>query len=212
MPRLDQRWDRPSARVQIVAVAELHQRAKRRDAKLQSADALIVRSAVQEDVSAIGLSTYNGGHIEFFSEIATMLREQGAEGIKVFGGGGGTITHADAEQMYKEGTDRIYFADTPLKQMMDEIDERYGGKRSHDVPKNASDEWRFCRALSAAEDGDGAAEWSGAKIGSTGKSIVIGPEQQPESVVIDLEPESSAQATVDPETSSPTPMRLFLSS
>jgi methylmalonyl-CoA mutase len=134
----------------------------------------IVRAAVQEDVGAIGLSTYNGGHVEFFSEIATILREQGAESIKIFGGGGGTITHHDAEQMYKEGTDRIYFAGTPLKQMMDEIDERYGGKRSHDVPAGASEEWRFSRALSAAEDGDGPAEWSAAKIGSTGKSIVIG--------------------------------------
>jgi methylmalonyl-CoA mutase cobalamin-binding domain/chain len=134
----------------------------------------IVRAAVQEDVRAIGLSTYNGGHIEFFNEIVTLLREAGADDIKVFGGGGGTITHADTEQMYKEGTDRIYFAGTPLKQMMDEIDERYGGARPHSIPTHASEEWRFSRALSAAEDGTGPAEWSGGKIGSSGRSIVIG--------------------------------------
>jgi methylmalonyl-CoA mutase cobalamin-binding domain/chain len=134
----------------------------------------IVRAAVQEDVRAVGLSTYNGGHIEFFQEIVTLLREAGADDIKVFGGGGGTITHADTEQMYKEGTDRIYFAGTPLKQMMDEIDERYGGPGSHAIPDHASEEWRFSRALSAAEDGTGPAEWSGGKIGSSGRSIVIG--------------------------------------
>ncbi len=134
----------------------------------------IVRAAVQEDVRAIGLSTYNGGHIEFFSEIVTLLREAGADDIKVFGGGGGTITHADTEQMYKEGTDRIYFAGTPLKQMMDEIDERYGGSRPHSIPNHASEEWRFSRTLSAAEDGSGAAEWNGRKIGSSGRSIVVG--------------------------------------
>jgi methylmalonyl-CoA mutase cobalamin-binding domain/chain len=134
----------------------------------------IVRAAVQEDVRAIGLSTYNGGHIEFFQEIVTLLRQAGADDIKIFGGGGGTITHADTEQMYKEGTDRIYFAGTPLKQMMDEIDERYGGPRPHSIPNHASEEWRFSRALSAAEDGTGPAEWTGGKIGSTGRSIVIG--------------------------------------
>ena len=134
----------------------------------------IVRAAIQEDVRAIGLSTYNGGHIEFFNEIVMMLREAGADDIKIFGGGGGTITHADTEQMYKEGTDRIYFAGTPLAQMMEEIDQRYGGVRPTTVPKHGSEEWRFSRTLSAAEDGSGPAEWTGRKIGSSGHSIVIG--------------------------------------
>ena len=134
----------------------------------------IVRAAIQEDVRAIGLSTYNGGHIEFFSDIVTLLKEAGAGDIKIFGGGGGTITHADTEQMYKEGTDRIYFAGTPLTKMMEEIDERYGGPRSHEIPHHASEEWRFSRALSAAEDGSGPAEWNGRKIGVSGRSIVVG--------------------------------------
>ena len=134
----------------------------------------IVRAAIQEDVRAIGLSSYNGGHIEFFNDIVTMLREAGADDIKIFGGGGGTITHADTEQMYKEGTDRIYFAGTPLTQMMEEIDQRYGGVRPNVVPTNASQEWKFSRTLTAAEDGSGPAEWSGPKLGSSGRSIVIG--------------------------------------
>src|SRR5260370_26153317 len=51
----------------------------------------IVRAAIQEDVRAIGLSSYNCGHVEFFGEVLTLLRRRGAK-IGVFGGGGGTIS------------------------------------------------------------------------------------------------------------------------
>jgi len=60
----------------------------------------IVRAAIQEDVRAIGISSYNGGHIEFFAEVVDLLRKRGASDIKVFGGGGGTITHEDAIAMW----------------------------------------------------------------------------------------------------------------
>src|SRR5213594_5060499 len=52
----------------------------------------IVRAAIQEDVRAIGISRYNGGHIEFFSAVVDLLRKKGANDINVFGGGGGIIT------------------------------------------------------------------------------------------------------------------------
>src|SRR5437868_15316670 len=74
----------------------------------------IVRAAIQEDVAAIGLSSYNGGHVEFFSEVASQLRAEGATDIGIFGGGGGTISHADARLMQRRGVDRIFFAGTPL--------------------------------------------------------------------------------------------------
>src|SRR6478752_8133858 len=56
----------------------------------------IVRAAIQEDVQAIGISSYNGGHIEFFTDVLRRLRREGAGDIGVFGGGGGTITPEDA--------------------------------------------------------------------------------------------------------------------
>src|SRR5690349_14077835 len=59
----------------------------------------VVRAAIQEDVQAIGISSYNGGHIEFFSQVVRMLRAQGAGDIGVFGGGGGTITLPDVRLM-----------------------------------------------------------------------------------------------------------------
>ncbi|HEX4640566.1 MAG TPA: cobalamin-dependent protein, partial [Chthoniobacterales bacterium] len=72
----------------------------------------IVRTAIQEDVGAIGISSYNGGHVEFFSEVARALRKNGADDIKLFGGGGGTITEADAAVMRRNGVHKIFFAGT----------------------------------------------------------------------------------------------------
>jgi methylmalonyl-CoA mutase cobalamin-binding domain/chain len=75
----------------------------------------IVRAAIQEDVAAIGISTYNGGHIEFFEEVIQALRRLSLDpAIRIFGGGGGTITREDAEVMNQYGVDRIFFAGTPL--------------------------------------------------------------------------------------------------
>jgi methylmalonyl-CoA mutase cobalamin-binding domain/chain len=87
----------------------------------------IVRAAIQEDVAAIGLSTYNGGHIEFFEEVIERLEKCRLEPpIKLFGGGGGTITHQDAEIMCGRGVDRIFFAGTPLEETVKYIRSAYG--------------------------------------------------------------------------------------
>src|SRR5579862_1408933 len=61
----------------------------------------IVRAAIQEDVRAIGISSYNGGHVEFFSEVIDLLRAAGAADVGVFGGGGGTINADDARAMLR---------------------------------------------------------------------------------------------------------------
>src|SRR6185312_9646582 len=89
----------------------------------------IVRAAIQEDVRAIGISSYNGGHIEFFAEVVDLLRERGASDIKVFGGGGGTITHNDAVTMRRKGVDQIFFAGTSLAEMTDYVRKNYGKLR-----------------------------------------------------------------------------------
>jgi methylmalonyl-CoA mutase len=86
----------------------------------------IVRAAIQEDVRAIGISSYNGGHIEFFAEVVDLLRKRGASDIKVFGGGGGTITHDDAVTMRRKGVDQIFFAGTSLVEMTDYVRKNYG--------------------------------------------------------------------------------------
>jgi putative protein kinase ArgK-like GTPase of G3E family len=75
-------------------------------------------------VRAIGISSYNGGHIEFFAEVVALLRKRGSD-IRVFGGGGGTITHDDAAAMKRKGVDKIFFAGTSLSEMTDYVREHY---------------------------------------------------------------------------------------
>src|SRR5436305_2926590 len=72
----------------------------------------IARAAVQEDVRAVGISSYNGGHVEFFAEVRRHLQARGGADIGLFGGGGGTITAADAKAMKRSGVDRIFFPGT----------------------------------------------------------------------------------------------------
>ena len=109
----------------------------------------IVRAAIQEDVRAVGLSSYNGGHIEFFAEVRQRLDAQGATHIGLFGGGGGTITLADAELMTQQGTDRIFFAGTPLDDMLAWIAERYGGTKTSNA--SPSRDLALAERLTAAE-------------------------------------------------------------
>jgi methylmalonyl-CoA mutase len=68
----------------------------------------IVRTAVQEDAQAIAISSYQGGHVEFFSHMVDLLKEHNAEHIKVFGGGGGVIVSEEIQKLHKYGVTRIY--------------------------------------------------------------------------------------------------------
>ena len=68
----------------------------------------VVRAALQEDADAIALSSYQGGHVEYFKYMVDMLRERGASHIRVFGGGGGTITPEEIAELEAYGVERIY--------------------------------------------------------------------------------------------------------
>lgn len=68
----------------------------------------VVRAALQEDADAIALSSYQGGHVEYFKYMVDMLRERGAGHIRVFGGGGGTITPEEIKELQAYGVERIY--------------------------------------------------------------------------------------------------------
>jgi methylmalonyl-CoA mutase cobalamin-binding domain/chain len=99
----------------------------------------IVRAAIQEDVVAIGISSYNGGHVEFFAEVVRQLRKRGAKDIAVFGGGGGTITHEDAKLMKRKGVDQIFFAGTSLNEMVDYVRKHYDNPRKNAVKSGGPD-------------------------------------------------------------------------
>ncbi|MCW8862897.1 MAG: methylmalonyl-CoA mutase family protein [Rhodospirillales bacterium] len=68
----------------------------------------VVTAALQEDVSGIALSSYQGGHVEYFQYMVDLLRERGGESIRVFGGGGGVIVQEEIEQLQAYGVSRIY--------------------------------------------------------------------------------------------------------
>ena len=68
----------------------------------------VVRTAIQEDADGIAVSSYQGGHLEYFKYAVDMLREQGAGHIRVFGGGGGTITASEAAELEAYGVERVY--------------------------------------------------------------------------------------------------------
>ena len=71
----------------------------------------IVETAIQEDAQAIAITSYQGGHIEFFKYMYDLLRERGAGHIKIFGGGGGTILPSEIEELHAYGIDRVYSPD-----------------------------------------------------------------------------------------------------
>jgi methylmalonyl-CoA mutase len=68
----------------------------------------IVNAALQEDVQGVAITSYQGGHVEFFKYMIDMLRGSGGENIKVFGGGGGVIVPAEIRELMAYGVTRLY--------------------------------------------------------------------------------------------------------
>ena len=73
--------------------------------------AVIVDCAIQEDAQAIAVTSYQGGHLEYFKYMVDLLRDRGAGHIKVFCGGGGTIHPAEIEELHEYGVARVYSPD-----------------------------------------------------------------------------------------------------
>jgi len=68
----------------------------------------VVNAALQEDVQGIAITSYQGGHVEYFKYMLDLLRQNGGENIKVFGGGGGVIVPAEIAELHTYGVTRIY--------------------------------------------------------------------------------------------------------
>src|SRR3989338_7689783 len=68
----------------------------------------VVTAALQEDVQGIAISSYQGGHVEYFKYMLDLLRQNGGATIKVFGGGGGVIVSSEIEELHQYGVTRIY--------------------------------------------------------------------------------------------------------
>ncbi len=71
----------------------------------------VVNCAIEEDANAIAMTSYQGGHVEYFKYMYDLLKEKGCEHIKIFGGGGGTILPSEIEELEAYGICRIYHPD-----------------------------------------------------------------------------------------------------
>ncbi len=71
----------------------------------------VVNTAIQEDANAIAMTSYQGGHVEYFKFMYDLLKQKGCEHIKIFGGGGGTILPEEMEELHQYGITRIYHPD-----------------------------------------------------------------------------------------------------
>ena len=68
----------------------------------------VVDAAIQEDAQGIAVSSYQGGHIEFFKYMKDLLKQKGASHIKIYGGGGGVIVPEEIEDLHAYGINRIF--------------------------------------------------------------------------------------------------------
>src|SRR6056300_72379 len=71
----------------------------------------VVETAIQEDANAIAMTSYQGGHIEYFKYMYDLLKEKGAGHIKIFGGGGGVILPEEIKELHDYGITQIYSPD-----------------------------------------------------------------------------------------------------
>ncbi|WP_096185903.1 fused isobutyryl-CoA mutase/GTPase IcmF [Evansella halocellulosilytica] len=68
----------------------------------------VVQAAIQEDVQGIAISSYQGGHVEYFKYLYDLLQEKGADHIQIFGGGGGVIIPAEIKELHEYGIRQIF--------------------------------------------------------------------------------------------------------
>jgi isobutyryl-CoA mutase len=129
----------------------------------------IVETAIEEDVQGIAITSYQGGHVEFFKYMKDLLDENGCGHIKIFGGGGGTILPDEIEELHQYGITKIYSPDDGrklgLEGMIEEViriaappppeggilePSNWNGKLPLDEAKDVR---RIARAISIAEQG-----------------------------------------------------------
>ncbi|MDX1627962.1 MAG: methylmalonyl-CoA mutase family protein [Fulvivirga sp.] len=121
----------------------------------------VVNTAIQEDAQAIAMTSYQGGHIEYFKYMRDLLKEKGAEHIKIFGGGGGVILPEEIKELHEYGIDRIYSPDDGremglqgmINDMIEKCDVPTGKNLNGEAHKLSKQDVRsIARLISAAEN------------------------------------------------------------
>jgi isobutyryl-CoA mutase len=121
----------------------------------------VVNTAIQEDANAIAMTSYQGGHNEYFKYMFDLLKEKGAGHIKIFGGGGGVILPSEISELHEYGIERIYSPDDGrelgLQGMINDLVKRsdfpvgevLNGEVNHLEDKNPT---AIARVISSAEN------------------------------------------------------------
>ncbi|MDD3650601.1 cobalamin-dependent protein, partial [Immundisolibacter sp.] len=119
----------------------------------------IVRAALQEDADGIAVSSYQGGHVEYFKYMVDLLRQAGAAHVRVFGGGGGVIVPAEIRELESYGVERIYSPEDGrrlgLEGMIADMlarTERHRVATLPTRPADAADHLAIARCLTAIEN------------------------------------------------------------
>ena len=121
----------------------------------------VVNCAIQEDAQAIAMTSYQGGHVEYFKYMFDLLKEKGASHIKIFGGGGGTILPEEIKELHKYGVTRLYHPDDGrsmglqgmINDMLKQADFPTGMTLNGEVSHLSSkDRGSIARLISAAEN------------------------------------------------------------
>jgi isobutyryl-CoA mutase len=180
----------------------------------------VVNCAIEEDANAIAMTSYQGGHVEYFKYMYDLLKEKGCEHIKIFGGGGGTILPSEIEELEAYGICRIYHPDhgraMGLQGMINDMIEKCD-TLTPDLPKTASladtlvkkDVPTIARLISLAENRheDFEKAFSSVSIGSApvlgitgtggaGKSSLV--DELVRRFLIDFDDKTIAIVSVDP--------------
>ena len=123
----------------------------------------VVNCAIQEDANSIAITSYQGGHVEYFKYMYDLLKERGCGHIKIFGGGGGVILPTEIEELHQHGITRIYSPDDGremgLQGMINDVLKKsdyptgvnLNGEVNHIADK---DHKSIAKLISAAENGN----------------------------------------------------------
>ncbi len=121
----------------------------------------IVDCAIQEDVQSVAITSYQGGHMEYFKYMYDLLKENGCEHIKIFGGGGGVILPEEMEELHNYGIARIYSPDDGrhmgLQGMINDVIENSDFPTGKDIKVSIKDiesknAYAIAQLISAAEN------------------------------------------------------------
>ncbi len=121
----------------------------------------VVNCAIQEDANAIAMTSYQGGHVEYFKFMFDLLQQKGCGHIKIFGGGGGTILPEEIAELHQYGITRIYHPDDGrsmglqgmINDMLEKCDFATGQHLNGEVKHLAEKDYKsIARLISAAEN------------------------------------------------------------